>query len=70
MIACVKPNRLASATRRPTAETRRTSPASPTSPIATVVRGVGLFVTNEFTASAMPRSAAGSVTFIPPTVDR
>ena len=68
-IARVNPSRAASASRRPTPDTVRISPASPTSPIATSPRGSGTFSRELTAASASARSAAGSITRAPPMVD-
>src|SRR5256714_926296 len=62
------PSRAASASRLGTAPTRRTSPVNPTSPIATRSAASGRSCVADATASAIPRSAAGSTTRIPPTV--
>lgn len=66
--ACVKPRRWASASRRWTPVTRLTSPASPTSPIATRFFGNGVSLAADASARAIARSAAGSESFTPPTV--
>ena len=68
--AVVKPSRAASASRRSIPVTLRRSPARPTSPITTVVAGSGLVMNAEAIAIATARSEEGSVSRIPPTVDR
>ncbi len=66
--AWVKPSRCASASRRCTPVTRLTSPARPTSPIATRLLGSGVSEEELATARAIARSAEGSESFTPPTV--
>ena len=68
--AVVKPSRAASASRRSIPVTRRRSPAKPTSPITTVVAGSGRLVKADAIAMATARSEDGSVSRIPPTVER
>ncbi len=65
--ALVKPARRASARRRSAPGTVRTSPARPSSPKTTRSGGTGRRRTTEAMASATARSAAGSVTVMPPT---
>src|SRR2546423_1195495 len=62
------PGRAASGSGRGTGPTGRTSPVTPTSPIATRSAASGRSCVADATASAIPRSAAGSTTRIPPTV--
>ncbi len=50
--------------------TRRRSPARPTSPMAIAVAGIGRSVQDDAMAIATARSADGSVSRMPPTVDR
>ena len=50
--------------------TLRRSPASPTSPIATALVGMGRSVQADAIASATAKSDEGSVSRMPPTVDR
>src|SRR5512144_1782300 len=66
--AVVNPSRAASASRRPSAVTGRSSPASPTSPTATRPGGSGRSATVLATARAAARSPAGSAIRPPPTV--
>ena len=65
--ARVNPARCASARRRSAPGTVRTSPASPSSPKTTMSGGRAVSVMTEAMASATARSAAGSVTVMPPT---
>ena len=44
-----------------------TSPVNPTSPIAIVVSGIGVFLKEEAEASITPKSSAGSFILIPPS---
>ena len=64
-----KPSRAASSSRRGRLVTWRTSPASPTSPTAARSAGRATPVAAEATARATARSAAGSVTRIPPATE-
>lgn len=66
--AWVKPSRCASDSLRCTPVTLLTSPASPTSPIATRFLGSGVSLAALARASATARSAAGSESRTPPTV--
>ena len=47
--------------------TALTSPVSPTSPIATTFFGILIFLKLDAVAITIPKSKAGSFTFIPPT---
>ena len=64
----MKPSRAASASRRVRAVTLRTSPESPTSPIAIRPLGRAISLTLLAIASAIARSVAGSRRRTPPTV--
>ncbi|CAG7271099.1 hypothetical protein PICSAR26_04448 [Mycobacterium avium subsp. paratuberculosis] len=64
------PCRAASLSRRAMPLTRRRSPASPTSPIITAVVGSGSSDSADASAIATARSDDGSVSRMPPTVDR
>ena len=66
--AWVNPSRAASASRRAVPVTRRISPASPTSPMATRPVASGSLFVDPATARATARSVAGSVSRTPPTV--
>ena len=66
----VNPCRAASASRRSMPLTRRRSPASPTSPIITAVWAAADPYSAEASATATARSDDGSVSRMPPTVDR
>jgi hypothetical protein len=66
--AWVKPNLAASVSLLPTPVTLRTSPANPTSPMATSLGDSARSRIPDHTAKATARSTAGSVTFMPPTV--
>ncbi len=65
--ARVKPARWASARRRSAPGTVRTSPARPSSPNTTTSGGRARSVMTDAIARATARSAAGSVTVMPPT---
>ncbi|SKX49869.1 Uncharacterised protein [Mycobacteroides abscessus subsp. massiliense] len=54
--------------RLPTAAVRRISPASPTSPMNTMLAGNAMSVYAEATAIRMAKSDDGSVMRMPPTV--
>ena len=64
-----EPSLAASLSRRSVPGTRRSSPARPISPKATMRCGTGLLQAAEAMASAAARSAAGSLTLAPPTVE-
>ena len=61
-----KPSLLASLTRCSQLFTARISPASPTSPKAMVLSSTALSFSDETSASATVKSAAGSSSFKPP----
>ena len=65
----VNPSFRASLTRRAVCDTARTSPERPSSPKAIVCASSAVPRNAEAIASAMPRSAAGSLTRKPPATD-
>jgi len=67
-IARLNPIRSASATRRGTPATLRTSPARPTSPTTITPCGMDRSATELASATATARSTDGSVSRTPPTV--